>query len=101
MKIDINKTTSDQEHPYCIVNVAANQEALSTLSKSAYCLYMYFMQYQNKYSFNLRRTHAMNITNMSKSAYHRALEELIMHGYIVRSDEGYGFFECPDDIDDL
>ena len=43
MEVSINKTEST---PYCIINIAANREALKTLTKSAYCLYMYFVQNQ-------------------------------------------------------
>ena len=68
MEVSINKTESDQSNPYCIVNIAANREALETLTKSAYCLYMYFMQNQDGFTLKLRRTHAMNVTNLSKSS---------------------------------
>ena len=101
MEVSINKTESDQSNPYCIVNIAANREALKTLTKSAYCLYMYFVQNQPGFTLTLRRTHAMDITNLSKSSYHRAIAELIERGYLIDCGDGYEFYEDPADNDEI
>ena len=101
MEVSINKTESDQSNPYCIVNIAANREALKTLTKSAYCLYMYFVQNQPGFTLTLRRTHAMDITNLSKSSYHRAMSELIERGYLIDCGDGYEFYEDPADNDEI
>ena len=101
MEVSINKTESDQSNPYCIVNIAANRGALKTLTKSAYCRYMYFVQNQPGFTLNLRRTHAMDITNLSKSSYHRAMAELIERGYLIDCGDGYEFYEDPADNDEI
>ena len=101
MEVSINKTESNQSDPYSIINIAANRVALETLTKSAYCLYMYFMQNQDGFTLKLRRSHAMNITNLSKSSYHRAMAELIEKGYLIDCGDGYEFYECPDDNDEI
>lgn len=101
MEVSINKTKFNQSDPYSIINIAANRGALETLTRSAYCLYMYFMQNQDGFTLKLRRTHAMNITNLSKSSYHRAMAELIEKGYLIDCGDGYEFYECPDDNDEI
>ena len=63
----------------------------------AYCLYMYFMQNQDGFTLKLRRTHAMNVTNLSKSSYHRAMAELIEKGYLIDCGDGYEFYEEPEE----
>ena len=97
MEVTVNKTESDQSNPYCIVNIAANRGALETLTKSAYCLYMYFMQNQDGFTLKLRRNHAMSVANLSKSSYHRAMAELIEKGYIIDCGDGYEFYEEPEE----
>ena len=62
---------------------------------------MYFMQNQDGFTLKLRRTHAMDITNLSKSSYHRAIAELIERGYLIDCGDGYEFYEDPADNDEI
>lgn len=82
---------------FCMYTLEHNRNAMRTLSKSAYYLYTYFVQNQDGYVFDLRRTHVMNVTGLSKSAYYRAMEELIELGYITENEDGYEFHEKPID----
>lgn len=100
-EVSINKTESNKDNQYCIVNIAANREALKILSKSAYSLYMYFMQNRDGFTLKLHRSHATSIANISKSAYHTAMAELIEKGYLIDCGDGYEFYECPDDNDEI
>lgn len=97
MEVSINKAESNQSNPYCIINIAANRAALETLSKSAYSLYMYFMQNQDGFTLKLHRSHAISIANISKSAYHTAMAELIEKGYLIDCGDGYEFYEEPEE----
>ena len=101
MEVTINKAQADQDNPYFIVNLAANQEALKTLSKSAYSLYMYFMQNRDGFTLKLHRSHAISTARISKSAYHRAMAELIERGYLIDCGDGYEFYEDPADNDEI
>ena len=82
---------------FCTYTLEHNRNAMLKLSKSAYYLYTYFVQNQDGYSFDLRRTHVMKVTGLSKSAYYRAMDELIELGYVTENDYGYEFHEKPID----
>ena len=97
MEVTINKAQADQDNPYFIVNLAANQEALKTLSKSAYSLYMYFMQNRDGFTLKLHRSYAISIAHISKSAYHTAMAELIEKGYLIDCGDGYECYEEPEE----
>ncbi len=100
-EFSIFKTTMDNDHPYYKANKAASQEAMASLSRSAFYLYSYFLQNDDGWVGVLRRTHVMNVTGLSKSAYYRALDELIEKGYLVDTDDGYEFYENPADNDEI
>ena len=91
-EVSIDKTN---DQPYCMFSIEHNRNAMRNLTKSAYYLYTYFMQNQDGYNFILRRSHAMNITGLSKSSYYLALQELIDKHYIIDTDDGYEFYERP------
>ena len=95
-EVSIDKTN---DQPFCIYSIQHNRDAMRSLSKSAYYLYTYFIQNQDGYTFTLRQTHVTKITGLSRSAYYRALDELIKKRYLVNTDEGYEFYECPYDDD--
>ena len=99
-EFSIIKTTMDNDHPYYKANKSASQEAMATLSKSAFYLYYYFLQNDDGWVGTLRRTHVMKITGLSKSAYYRAMEELMDNGYLVDTKDGYEFYEDPADNED-
>ena len=94
-EVSINKTISDKDHPYYIVNKSANRLAMKELTKSGFYLYTYFLQNDNGYVGVLRRTHVMKVTGLSKSSYYDALAELIKYGYLVDAEDGYEFYEEP------
>ena len=94
-EVSIDKTN---DQPFCMYSIQHNREAMRSLTKSAYYLYTYFVQNQDGYTFTLRRTHAMNITGLSKTSYYEALQELIDKHYIIASPEGYEFYECPQKV---
>ena len=81
--------------PSTTFSVEPNRIAMRELSKSAYYLYMFFMQNQDCYNFTLCRTHVLNVTGLSKSAYHVAKQELIDKRYLIECDDGYEFHESP------
>lgn len=92
-EFSINKEPSDRDHPYYIVNKASNIQAMQELSRSGFYLYTYFMQNEDGYVGILRRKHAMKITGLSKSSFYNALAELIEHGYLIDTEDGYEFYE--------
>lgn len=94
-EVSINKTASNKDNPYFIVNKSANRQAMTTLSRVGFQLYMYFMQNEDGYVTTLRRTHAMKITGLSKSSYYDAMTELINMGYLIDAGDGYEFYEEP------
>ena len=96
-EFSIIKTKMDNDHPYYKANKSASQEAMVSLSRSAFYLYSYFLQNDDGWVGTLRRAHVMKITGLSKSAYYRAMDELIDKGYLVDTNDGYEFYENPDD----
>ena len=96
-KVLINKTIMDEDHHYYKANVAANKEAMRVLTKSGFYLYTYFMQNDNGWNPILRRTHVMKETGLSKSSYYDAIADLIEYGYLVETNDGYEFYELPED----
>jgi hypothetical protein len=82
---------------FCMYSLEHNRNAMRKLTKSAYYLYTYFVQNQDGFVLNLYRTHAMKITGLSKTAYYRAFDELVEHGYITENEDGYEFHEKPID----
>jgi len=91
-EVSIDKTA---DQPYYMCSIEHNRIAMRNLTKSAYYLYTYFMQNQDGYNFTLRRSHAMSITGLSKSSYYLALQELIDKHYVIDCDDGYEFYERP------
>ena len=82
---------------FCMYSLEHNRNAMRTLTKSAYYLYTYFVQNQDCFVLDLRRTHVMKITGLSKTSYYEAMEELIDKGYLTTCSDGYEFHECPID----
>ena len=94
-EVSINKAASNKNNPYFIVNKSANIQAMASLSRVGFQLYMYFMQNEDGYVTTLRRTHAMKITGLSKSSYYDAMTELLSMGYLIDAGDGYEFYEEP------
>lgn len=91
-EVSIDKTNVQ---PFCTFSIEHNRIAMRDLTKSAYYLYMYFLQNQDCYTFVLRRSHVMSVTGLSKSSYYLALQELIDKGYVIDCADGYEFHEKP------
>lgn len=83
------------DQPYYMCSVSHNRIAMQNLTRSAFYLYMYFMQNQDGYVLHLSRSAAMKITSLSKSSYYLAFQELVDKHYIVECEDGYEFYECP------
>ena len=91
-EVSIDKSNAQ---PFSTFSIEHNRIAMRELSKSAYCLYMYFLQNQDCYNFILRRTHVLDTTGLSKSAYHLAKQELVNKKYLIDCTDGYEFHERP------
>ena len=92
-EFSINKAPSDKSNPYYIVNKDSNRQAMKELSRSGFYLYTYFVQNEDGFVGVLRRTHVMRITGLSKSSFYNAMAELIEHGYLIDTGDGYEFYE--------
>ena len=87
-EVSIDKVKSNI---FCMYSLEHNRNAMRTLTKSAYYLYTYFVQNQDGYVFDLRRTHVMKVTGLSKTSYYEAMDELIAKGHLTENDDGYEF----------
>lgn len=72
---------------WCSYNVEDMFEAMRTLSKGGFELYMYLISNIHNYKFGLGATPVGNATGMSPKTYQRAVAELKEIGYLTYKQE--------------
>lgn len=95
--IKLQKEKSNKENKYTIINIAAFQNAIKTLSSNGFKLWCYINKNQDGYTFGLSKVDVFNWGIGSKSSYDRAVKELIEKGFLVSTDkvDNYIFYELP------
>lgn len=92
------KTQSDTECLYGIMNIEAALSAARNLSDRAYKLYVRMMLHQDKYKYALSPVEINHAIGMSDKRYREGVKELIKKGYLVQSTEHknlYTIYEYP------
>lgn len=92
------KTQSDKEHTYAIVNLKALFTAARELTDKAFKLYSRLNMHSNEYAYALSPVEIQKTTGMSEDRYRRAVKELIKKGYLVQSagqKNLFTFYEYP------
>ena len=82
-----------------VLNLGALEHAAADLSYGAFKLYIYFAKNQDGYCFALSSKDVAERWSMCRSAYDRAVHELIDKGYLVQDDvtsNYYSFNELPE-----
>lgn len=68
-------------------NIEHMFQAMKTLTKGGFELYMYMISNIDKYKFGLGPTPVGNATGMSAKTYHRAVVDLKEKGYLIYKEE--------------
>ena len=75
------------------MNISANEAAQQDLSWMGWAMYCYFLRHQHNWIWQLWADHAMKITKLGKSSYHKAIKELETKGYLqptcIKFTNGY------------
>lgn len=85
--VKINKAQADKYNPYCIINAAALQKAMSTLKPNTFKLWAYLSANQNEYEFAFSSSDFRGAAHMSYNTYKAAWQELKDKGYLIWVDE--------------
>lgn len=94
--IKVNKTLSDKNHIYAILNIAAIERAAYLLTPTAFKLWLYLAKNQDGYTFEFYKVDAMKFGNFSERAYPTAFKELVNNGYLKETSKNhYSFYELP------
>ena len=88
------------------VGIEEIREAAKNLSPSGLKLYLYFVENEDGWEFNLSPKDFQNRYDVAESTYRNAKRELIDKGYIVEEDKNhFTFYSNPEDglisLDDL
>ena len=83
-----------------ILDIAANKEAMQTLSANGYVLYMHFVLNVPGYLEALSSKYIIENTTLSERGYYKSVEELIEKQYLVREQnpnfrDYFVFYEDP------
>jgi len=83
-----------------ILDIAANKEAMQTLSANGYVLYMHFVLNVPGYLEALSSKYIAETTTLSERGYYKSVEELIEKQYLVREQnpnfkDYFVFYEDP------
>lgn len=92
------KTQSDKDHIYALVNLEAVFTAAQELSDRAFKLYSRLNMHCDGYTYGLSPTEIQRTIGMSEDRYRTAVKELIKKGYLIQSDTQrnlYTFYEFP------
>lgn len=96
--ISVNKEECSNNMHYAVINLEALNSAMRNLKPSAFALWLYFAQNQDKYSFWLSRRHVCQTTGMTKNSYNAAFNELEEKYYLIQDGENhFEFYETPHD----
>lgn len=101
-KVTIHKKECSKKEKYAMINIEALKNALNNLSAMATELWLYFAKNQNHHNFWLSMVDVRNFSGMSVSSYHRAVNELIEKGYLIKAQTAqnqYEFYEEPQCIE--
>lgn len=96
--ICVHKLKCDKDNLYAKINKDALNEAMRSLRPTAFNLWIYFSQNQDKYSFYLSCVDVCRTCGIGRTAYHKAFDELVDKGYLIRKEGSrisYEFYEEP------
>lgn len=96
--ITVNKTSCNEDNLYAKINIDAMNSAMRDLKPTAFKLWLYFAENQDKYQFYLSAMHACKTCGFGQTAYHKAFDELVDKYYLVRDCQErdfYQFYEVP------
>lgn len=97
--VKVNKTVCNEDNLYAKINIDAMNYAMRDLKPTAFKLWLYFAENQDKYQFYLSCVHACKTCGFGQTAYHKAFDELVDKFYLVRDAEDrdfYQFYEIPE-----
>lgn len=72
------------------ITFASNYKAMKKLSSNAYVLYMYLLMHSNNRIWALSSEAVYDKTNLTKNTFPKAVEELIVTGYLVEGEIDIG-----------
>lgn len=96
--IGVNKEACDKDMLYTKINIEALNAAMRNLRPTAFNLWLYFAENQDKYRFYLSCKDACITCGFGKTAYHKAFDELVDKYYLIRDVDNhshYEFYETP------
>ena len=85
------------EKDFLQISIDEWQEAARELSDSAFKLYLYLGANNNGFKIALSQKAVQDAIGLSKSSYHRAVDELIERGYLIsdKHNNEYVFMTNP------
>lgn len=102
--IKINKELCDNksaDNYYARINLIALQEAMHYLTPKAFELWIYFAKNLDKHTFYLSKVDFLSWSNIGKTSYYNAFNELVSNNYLIPIDKEskepkkYNFYEIP------
>lgn len=97
-RVIIKKAPCDKDNLYSVTNQEVELAAMRDLKDGAFRMWRYFSMNQNNYSFDLSQTAISKVTGVSRSTYYRAIDELMLKGYLIAINKNsniYHFTEVP------
>ena len=93
--ITVSKTECGKGVLSAIINMDSMNQALGELSGNAFKLYMYMAKNCDKYTSALSSKDATSVCGMCRSAYDRAIKEMIQKGYLYSENDNniYNFHD--------
>ena len=75
------------------------QHAFADLTRGTFGLYLYLSGNMDGYRFGLSSAAFQQATGVSDSTYRRAVEELLVKGYLIKNGGTYDFYLTPQPTD--